>query len=586
MNLAEIANINAEKFSQKPALGFRKKEEWKEISWLQLRNIVFKTANALKNAGISEGDRVAIYSENSAEWVCMDLAILSLGAITVPIYATNNLEQAEYILNDSEAKIILAGNQEQYDFSREILRKSKFLTLVIAAKKLIWKKDENSVYFEDFIEKSSENFNIIPKNPDDLATLIYTSGTTGVPKGVMLTHGNFIRAFEAHFEFFRFKNFEKEHSLAFLPLTHVFERSWTLLCLYGGAKVTLLENPKLIASALAEVKPTMMCAVPRFYQKIYGGILETVKSGSATKQKIFSWAIKTGTKAVEYRRLGRNLPTFLSMQNTFANTLVFSKIKQKLGGKLWFLPCGGASVSPEITRFFDAMGLHIIVGYGLTETTATLTAFPVKNYIYGTAGTAMGDTQIKIDNNGEILVKGSGIMKGYYKKPEETAKVFTEEGFFRTGDAGVLDEHGNLTITDRIKDLMKTSNGKYIAPQPIENLLSDDHLIDQAMLVAEGRPYVTALIVPNFELLKEQLPKLGVNFSSWEEVVNLTQVKDLYHHKIAEIQKSASGFEKVKKFILMPSEFEISSGEITPTLKIKRNIVLEKYKDKIGEMYK
>lgn len=444
MNLAEIVNINAEKFSKKPALGFRKKEEWKEISWLQLRNIVFKTANALKNAGISEGDRVAIYSENSAEWVCMDLAILSLGAITVPIYATNNLEQAEYILNDSEAKIILAGNQEQYDFSYEILQKSKFLKLVIAAKKLIWKKDESSVYFEDFIEKSSEEFNIIPKNPDDLATLIYTSGTTGIPKGVMLTHGNFIRAFEAHFEFFRFKNFEKEHSLAFLPLTHVFERSWTLLCLYGGAKVTLLENPKLIASALAEVKPTMMCAVPRFYQKIYGGILETVKSGSPTKQKIFSWAIKTGTKAAEYKRLGQNLPVFLSMQNTLANTLVFNKIKQKLGGNLWFLPCGGASVSPEITQFFDAMGLHIIVGYGLTETTATLTAFPPKNYIYGTAGTAMGDTQIKIDNNGEILVKGSGIMKGYYKKPEETAKVFTEEGFFRTGDAGVLEDRKSV----------------------------------------------------------------------------------------------------------------------------------------------
>lgn len=249
------------------------------------------------------------------------------------------------------------------------------------------------------------------------------------------------------------------------------------------------------------------------------------------------------------------------------------------------MPCGGASLSPEVTRFFDAMGIHITVGYGLTETTATLTAFPFQNYEHGTAGVTLGDTQIKIGENDEILAKGSGIMKGYYKKPEETAAVFTDDGWFKTGDAGKFDEKGNLTITDRIKDLMKTSNGKYVAPQPIENILSNNNFIQQAMVVAEGKPFVTAIIVPNFEALKEYLPKLNIPFTSWEEVVKLDKIKEFYHQKLEEIQQSLAGFEKVKKFTLMPAEFEVGSGEITPTLKIKRNIVLDKYAALIDKMY-
>ncbi len=585
MNITQFLNTNTQKYPSKAAIGFKKEEEWKDLSWKDFRRMVFKTANALKNAGISANDKLAIYSDNSAEWIVFDLAALALGAVTVPIYATNNREQAEYIVNDAETKMILVGDQDQYDAAYEMVQSNEFLKHIIVAKKKIWIKKDRSEYLEDFIKNADENFEIVEKADDELATLIYTSGTTGVPKGVMLTHGNFHKCIEAHFDFFKFKNFENEHSLAFLPLTHVFERSWTLLSLYGGAKVSFNENTKAIAHTLTEVKPTMMCAVPRFYQKIYAGINEMMATGSPTKQKIFNWAMKVGTEVSELKRKGKNIPFGLGLKMSLANKLVFGKIKNKLGGNLWFMPCGGASLSPEVTRFFDAMGIHITVGYGLTETTATLTAFPFVHYEHGTAGITLGDTQIKIGENDEILAKGSGIMKGYYKKPEETAAVFTEDGWFKTGDAGKFDEKGNLTITDRIKDLMKTSNGKYVTPQPIENLLSNNQYITQAMVVAEGKPYVTALIIPNFEALQEQLKKMNILFTSWEEIVKLDKIKEFYNQKIDEIQKSLSGFEKVKKFTLMPAEFEVGTGEITPTLKVKRNVVLEKYRELIDKMY-
>ena len=585
MNVAEFLNINTAKFPRKSAIGFKKKEKWTEISWTDFRRLVFKTANALREAGINEHDKVAIYADNSAEWIVTDLAILSLGAVTVPIYATNNEQQAEYILNESECKIILVGNQEQYDAAFNILNRNQILKQVIVAKKSIWIKKEDSQYLEDFIKKAAETFEIIAKDDEELATIIYTSGTTGVPKGVMLTHGNFHKSVEAHFDFFKFKNFEQETSLAFLPLTHIFERSWTLLALYGGAKVYFLENTKLIASALAEVKPTVMCAVPRFYQKIYAGVHEMVNTSSDSKKKIFNWAIQTGAEVAELRRINKTIPLVLNIKNKIAGMMVFNKIKKKMGGKLWFMPCGGASVSAEVTQFFEALGIHITVGYGLTETTATLTCFPFHHFEHGSAGIPFGDTTIKIGENDEILAKGSGIMKGYYKKPTETAEVFTQDGWFKTGDAGKFDEAGNLIITDRIKDLMKTSNGKYITPQPIENVLSNNNFINQAMIVAEGKPYVTALIIPNFEALQEQISKMNIPFTSWEERVNMDRVKEFYREKIDEIQKGFSGFEKVKKFVLMPAEFEIASGEITPTLKVKRNVVLQKYADIVEKMY-
>jgi len=589
MNLAEAIILkNVEKHPIKAAIGFKKKEgAWKELSWKKFSEIIFKTANALKESGVQENDRVAIYSDNSSEWMIMDLASLAIGAVTVPIYSTNNAEQAEHIINDSGAKAVLVGNQMQYDACLEFLHKEENnLETIIVSKKAVWiKKEFNSFYLEDFIAKASSELEICQKENDDTATLIYTSGTTGIPKGVMLTHGNFIKAFDSHFEFFKFKNFEEELSLAFLPLSHVFERSWTLLCLYGGARVYFLEDPKNVAKALEEVKPTAMCAVPRFFQKVYAGVLEKAEEGSSLKKKIFDWALKTGWETAELRRNEKPVPFGLKFKESVADMLVFSKIKNKMGGRLWFLPCGGASLSPEVTRFFESVGIHVTVGYGLTETTATLTLFPLTHFEHGTSGKPLPGVEMRIGENDEIQAKGNGIMKGYYNKPEETRKVFTEDGWFKTGDAGKFDDKGNLIITDRIKDLMKTSNGKYIAPQQIENLLTNNNFIQQIMLIAEGRQFVSALIVPNFEFLQDYIKKNNIPFTNWEDVVKNEKIINLYKEKIKELQNHLADYEKVKKFTLMPAEFDINTGEITPTLKVKRNVVIKKYADIIEKMY-
>jgi len=586
MNLAQsIITRNLEKHALKAAVGFKKENQWKELSWKKFSEMIAKTANALKATGVQENDRVAIYSENSAEWIIFDLAILSIGAITVPIYSTNNAEQAEYIINDSQSKVILAGNQEQYNTCYELLQRNDYLKTIVVAKNKVIGKKENTVFLREFIADQSPVFEYCLKEDDDTATLIYTSGTTGIPKGVMITHGNFRKEFDAHFEFFKFKNFEDELSLAFLPLTHVFERSWSLLSLYGGAKVYFLEDPKNIAHALTEVKPTMMCTVPRFFQKVYAGIHDVVEKSSPTKKKIFNWAVGVGKQHAELRRTEKEIPFGLKAKYGLADLLVFSKMKEKLGGRLWFTPCGGASISPEVTEFFDALGLHLTVGYGLTETTATLSLFPFTKYKYGSCGKILPGVEIRIGAESEIQARGSGIMKGYFNKPEETKAVFTEDGWFKTGDAGNIDDQGNLTITERIKDLLKTSNGKYIAPQQVENILSNNNYIQQVMVIAEGRQFVSALIVPNFEFLKGELSKMNIPFTNWSEIVKNEEINKLYKAKIEEFQTSLASFEKVKKFTLMPAEFEIGSGEITPTLKIKRKVVSEKYKDLIEQMY-
>ena len=588
MNVIQLLEKNAQQLPDKTALSFRNGEQTEVLSWKNFWNIVCQTANGLHTLDVKKGDCVGVFSQNSKDWLIFDVAVQMLGAITIPIYATNNYAQTEYIIKQTEMMHILVGDTPQLEILKSA-EKHLGKKLHIFTSHVIKDEAENITYFPDFVKHFPTERKIAEIANDDLATILYTSGTTGIPKGVMLSHGGFGDVVDAHKKFFNFEHLHDMKSLAFLPLSHIFERAWSLFVLSQGGEVAILEDPKNILNTLKHVHPTAMCAVPRFYEKVYQTLVKKIETASPTKQKLFKKALEIGAKVAAKKRTGDKVPFALQLQFGFFDKLVFRKIKNELGGKLEFLPCGGAMLKKEISEFFAAIGMPVIVGYGLTETTATVTALPTKNYVYGSVGKALPGVEIKIGKDDEILVKYGGVMKGYYKNPEETANVFTEDGYFRTGDAGRLDEEGNLYITDRIKDLMKTSNGKYIAPQSIEIPLQSNPYISQAMVIAEGKPYVSAIIVPNFETLMEKFQDfknyLSLSLEEKKKLLETPFIKETFEKVVAEIQKEFASYEKIKKFRLLPEEFTIENGEITPTLKIKRRVVMEKLSELIEGMY-
>ena len=588
MKLIELLEKNSKILSNKNAISYKEGENLIILTWKEFWNKVCQTANGLHTLDVKKGDCVGVFSQNSKDWVIFDVATQMLGAVTIPIYATNNYAQTEYIIKQTEMQHILVGDTPQL----EILKSAEThlnKKLHIFTSHIIKDEAENITYFPDFIKHFSTERKIAEISDDDLATILYTSGTTGTPKGVMLSHGCFKDVISAHNQFFGFENLHTMKSLAFLPLSHIFERAWSLYVLSQGGEVAILEDPKNILSALKQVQPNAMCAVPRFYEKVYQTLVKKIDAASPTKQKLFKKALEVGARVADKKRTGASIPFGLNLQHKFFNALVFKKIKNELGGNLEFLPCGGAMLKKEISEFFAAIGLPVIVGYGLTETTATVTALPTKNYVYGSVGIPLPGVEIKIGAEDEILVKYGGVMKGYYKNEEETAKVFTEDGYFRTGDAGRIDENGNLYIVDRIKDLMKTSNGKYIAPQTIEIPLQSHPEISQAMVIAEGKPYVSAVIVPDFETLIEKYQEfknyVSLTIEEKKKLLESPFIKEKFEKIVADIQKEFASYEKIKKFKLLPEEFTIEKGEITPTLKIKRRVVLEKLNSLIEGMY-
>lgn len=583
MNFSQII-LDNQVLSSKVALNFKENHQWKSYTWKEFTNLVKQTANTLKFLGAKPDDNIAIYADNMPQWVILDFAILSIGAVTVPIFATINSEQAEYIIEEANVKIILAGNEKQYTNCLKIYSKGTSLEHILVAKNNIELKSKYSYHFYHLIKDQPTDYEVAYKDKDDIASIIYTSGTTGEPKGVMLSHGNFIEACNAHKSFFGFSP-KNENSLVFLPLSHVFEKCWSSFVLSCGGQVSFCENPREISQFLIEVKPTAMCSVPRFFQKIYISVNEKIQNSPKILNKLFKSALNIGRKYANFKRNDKKIPFSLAVQYKIIDTLFFKKIKKKLGGNLWFIPVGGASISPEITEFFDSIGFHLRVGYGLTETSATVAAFPLKNYEYNSVGKPMTGVQIRIGAENEILIKGYGVFKGYYKKEKETKDAFTADGWFKTGDAGKFDDNGNLIIIDRIKDLMKTSNGKYICPQLIENLLTNDNFIEKAVVIGDNKPYVTALLVPNFEALKRLADSLNIHFNSYDEIISNQKIKDLFTTRINHIQKNLSEFEKIKKFQLLPMDFNMDQGEITPTLKVRRKIVLEKFKFLIEDMY-
>ncbi|MCF6182479.1 long-chain fatty acid--CoA ligase [Lutibacter sp.] len=580
-------------YSTKNAIYYKNNslKKWIGISWNSFGSQIQKVAKGLLSYGIKPQQNVAIFAQNMPEWIISDVAIMSIKAVTVPIYATNSTKETEYIINDAEISILFVGSQEEYDKSIEIIETSKFLKLIVVFdKSIVIEHAGNSIYFKDFmnlkftVEIDNELQNRMNNgNLDDLASIIYTSGTTGEPKGVMLDHHNFAASLKAHD--FELNVSEKEVSLSFLPLSHIYERSWVFFCLHKRMEVYFNENPKEIAEVLKEVKPTVMCTVPRIFEKIYGAIQDKKKEATPIKIKIMDWALKIGNKYNNQNlRLNKTPSAILKLNYKIADKLVLSKLRAIFGGNIKFMPCGGAPLSAKMVAYFHSFGLNIKCGYGLTETTATVSLFGNTNFEFNSAGKTIKGSQIKIGENNEILVKGPGVMKGYYKKPAETAEVF-KEGWFCTGDAGKMDENGNLTITDRIKDLMKTSGGKYIAPQKLETALINDAFIEQIAVIGDQQKYVTALAVPSFENLKKYALEHKITFKNIEELINHNQIKELFEKRFEELQKEFSRFEKIKKFTLLPKEFSIEAGEITATLKLKRKVILKKYKALIDKMY-
>jgi len=594
----QVVSSIFENFKKNPDnIGFRSKDtntgEWSEHTWKQIEERIMQIAYALLKKGIKHQDKVAIFAQNSVEWVITDIAVMSIGGVTVPVYATNTANQAKYVLNDASIDLMFVGDFVQYEKALEIeSSKETKLDKIVVFDNGLGLEGDISHHFSEFIDievtdeiKSEFDKRFANVGLDDLATLNYTSGTTGEPKGVMLIHNNFVTSFYMHDKFLKDVTVE-DHSLCFLPLSHVFERTWTLYCMHKGVKVSFLSDPKLIIETLKEVKPTLLCTVPRIYEKVYAAIQTGLETASKTKKIIFGWSVKQGRIYHDLLNREQRIPNNIKVRKALADKLVLNKIKGVLGGNLKTTPVGGAPLSAEIQEFMRAVGIPVVMGYGLTETTATVTAFPVNNYKIGSAGKVLNDKEIeiKIGKDDEILVKAPTVMKGYYKKPEATAEVFEGE-WFKTGDAGRIEEDGSLFITDRIKDLMKTAGGKYIAPQQIEALLTDDNFIEQAMVIGDEKPYVTAFVVPNFEALKDYAKLMEIKYLNMEELLSNVSIKEFYDKKVGELQKELAGFEKVKKFKLMAKEFTMERGELTPTLKIRRKIIVKKFQDFIHDMY-
>ncbi|UCC38327.1 MAG: long-chain fatty acid--CoA ligase [Candidatus Aminicenantes bacterium] len=582
--------LNTIKSFPKDDLMLHKKEgQYVPISTEEFANKVRNLSLGLKDLGIEAGDKLIILSETRSEWVMMDFANLCLGGITVPIYTTLVPEQIKYIIDNSDAKVVVCSNQELWQkveaVKSELTKVVHYISFepdaaegVLTLTEVLEKGDKIAQENPDLFEKMA-----LASKPDDTVSIIYTSGTTGPPKGVMLTHSNFISNVKAVANILEIS--DKDTMLSFLPLSHVFERMATFTYLYIGASIGYAESMETVPQNWLEIRPTVMTAPPRLFEKLYAKVLESALSSSPLKRKIFFWAIKVGKKYGENKLTKQPISRWLQFKKNLAHKLVFSKIIEKTGGRFRFFISGSAPLSKDIAEFFHAIGLLVLEGYGLTETSPAITVNTFENLKFGAVGKPIPEVEVRIAEDGEILTRGPHIMKGYYKMERETAEVM-EGGWFHTGDIGYLDEEGFLVITDRKKDIIVTSGGKNVAPQPIENLLKMNPYISNVMVIGDKKKFISALVVPEFEKLEEYAKSSGITY---ENPSDLTKKEEILNFMLAEVDRSSSSlasFERIKKIALLDREFEIEEGEMTPTLKVKRNIVEEKYKDLIESFYK
>ena len=595
-HLSVLIHDLANKYGDKTALTFKKfgSDKWQSVSWNQFSLRVKQVSNALLNIGAKPHDKIAVFSQNCVHYLYTDFGAYGIKVCSIPFYATSSEQQIQYMINDGQVRFLFVGEQDQYDKAHRVFALCPSLERIIIfdSSVRISTHDPTALYFKDFI-KLGEN---LPRQTevealyqsasmDDMANILYTSGTTGDSKGVMLTYGQYDAALRANDEVVPVS--EKDRVINFLPFTHIFERGWAYLCLSEGAQLFINTYPHEIQESMRQVHPTCMCSVPRFWEKVYIAVKAKMDEAGSVQKKLFYHALAVGRKRnIEYIANGKRPPLTLELEYKIINKTILSMVRKQLGlDHPNIFPTAGAYVSPEVEEFILSVGIGMVVGYGLTESLATVSCVHLdKKFTIGSVGRPISSIQIKIGEDNEILLKGPTITKGYYHRDTTNAKVFDEEGFFHTGDAGYMKD-GELFLTERIKDLFKTSNGKYIAPQQVESLLLVDKFIDQVAVIADQRKFVSALIVPEFRLVEDWAREHHIAFSSREDLCANEQVKKMLQERINTLQQQLAYYEQIKRITLLPHHFSMESGELTNTLKIRRPIINKNYQAEIDKMY-
>ena len=569
-------------------------EQWKSYSWNEFSSCVRTVSNAMLNLGVKVQENVGVFSQNCPQYLFCDYGAWGIRAVTVPFYATSSEQQIQFIINDAKIRFLFVGEQEQYEKAHRVMALCPTLERIIVFDRSVTlsPRDPNALYFDDFL-KLGDGF---PRQTevekcareatfDDLANILYTSGTTGESKGVMLTHGQYHAALEANGKCVNIH--DDDRVLNFLPFAHIFEKAWAVLAVTVGATLIVNNDPKRVQQSMRETNPTCMSAVPRFWEKVYAGVMEKIEKAGSLQQRIFSNALAVGRKYnIEYLSRGKRPPLTLRLKYDVINKALFGKVRKELGlVNANIFPTAGAAISAHVEEFVHSIGINMIAGYGLTESLATVSCDRLgEPYSVGSVGRIIDGLDVKISEEGEVLLKGPSIFHGYYNRDDITAASFTEDGYFKTGDAGYIKD-GELFLTERIKDLFKTSNGKYIAPQMIETRLLVDKYIDQIAVIADERKFVSALIVPEYRLLEEYAKANGIEYGSMEELCADKRINEMIKERIDTLQQQLAYYEQVKRFTILPKPFTMENGELTNTLKLKRRVVNENYKAAIDKMY-
>ena len=595
-HLSVLVHDQAKNYGNREALIYQDfgNEEWKSLSWNDFSTKVKTVSNALLNMGVKVQENIGVFSQNCPQYLFCDYGAWGVRAVTIPFYATSSEQQIQYIVNDAKIRFLFVGEQEQYDKAKRVMSLCPTLERIVVfdASVALNRSDANAIYFDDFL-KLGEGF---PRQTEvaklsseatfeDLANILYTSGTTGDSKGVMLTYGQYHAALAANAKCVNVR--EEDRVLDFLPFAHIFEKAWAILSVSVGARLIINNDPKRVQQSMRETNPTCMSAVPRFWEKVYAGVMEKIENSSTVSQRIFNYALSVGRKHnIDYLSRGKRPPISLSIKYNTINKTLFAKIRKELGlVNPNIFPTAGAAISPHIEEFVHSMGINMIAGYGLTESLATVTCdHHGEPYTVGSVGRFVDGLEMKISEEGEVLLKGPTIFKGYYNRKDVTEESFTPDGFFKTGDVGYI-KNGELFLTERIKDLFKTSNGKYIAPQMIESRLMVDKYIDQIAIIADERKFVSALIVPEYRLLEAYAQSRGKINLSTEELCADADVNAMLKERIDTLQQQFAYYEQVKRFTILPAPFTMESGELTNTLKLRRRVVNERYKAIIDKMY-